>query len=234
MSNKNMSIVFCMCCNFYKCGIILQPVLANVFLHLHNKKVMSSLPKCIKMFYNLESIPHICFPLFLCVNTAQQYLSRWHEYVGYIRTLVFYACICTRIVYQLVFFAAWFSTLLCLATGLRQDYASSSASASRRSSTASLQSLRRGGTYSDQEFDTYSLEDEEDSMPQRRHRFTPSPLGSPRCLSPSTSNHGQEYSGRLGAPRTRTPRRSLQGPSAELLKFAKSEGRLDNITPYNM
>lgn len=123
---------------------------------------------------------------------------------------------------------------MCLATGLRQDYASSSASASRRSSTASLQSLRRGGTYSDQEFDTYSLEDEEDSMPQRRHRFTPSPLGSPRCLSPSTSNHGQEYSGRLGAPRTRTPRRSLQGPSAELLKFAKSEGRLDNITPYNM
>ncbi|XP_070819020.1 SLAIN motif-containing protein-like isoform X2 [Chaetodon trifascialis] len=110
---------------------------------------------------------------------------------------------------------------------LRQDYASSSASASRRSSTASLQSLRRGGTYSDQEFDSYSLEDEEDefcSMPQRRHRFTPSPLGSPRCLSPSTSNHGQEYSSRLGAPRTRTPRRSLQGPSAELLKFAKSEG----------
>uniref|UniRef100_A0A3B4TVN5 Zgc:66447 n=1 Tax=Seriola dumerili TaxID=41447 RepID=A0A3B4TVN5_SERDU len=110
---------------------------------------------------------------------------------------------------------------------LRQDYASSSASASRRSSTASLQSLRRGGTYSDQEFDSYSLEDEEDefcSMPQRRHRFTPSPLGSPRCLSPSISNHGQEYSSRLGAPRTRTPRRSLQGPSAELLKFAKSEG----------
>ncbi|KAM4732846.1 SLAIN motif-containing protein-like isoform 2-T3 [Anableps anableps] len=110
---------------------------------------------------------------------------------------------------------------------LRQDYASSSASASRRSSTTSLQSLRRGGTYSDQEFDTYSLEDEEDelsSAPQRRHRFTPSPLGSPRCLSPSTSNHGQDYSSRLGAPRTRAPRRSLQGPSAELLKFAKSEG----------
>ncbi|XP_047441060.1 SLAIN motif-containing protein-like isoform X3 [Mugil cephalus] len=110
---------------------------------------------------------------------------------------------------------------------LRQDYASSSASASRRSSTASLQSLRRGGTYSDQEFDSYSLEDEEDefcSVPQRRRHFTPSPLGSPRCLSPSTSNHGQEYSSRLGAPRTRAPRRSLQGPSAELLKFAKSEG----------
>ncbi|XP_044061533.1 SLAIN motif-containing protein-like isoform X2 [Siniperca chuatsi] len=117
---------------------------------------------------------------------------------------------------------------------LRQDYASSSASVSRRSSTASLQSLRRGGTYSDQEFDSYSLEDEEDdfcSIPQRRHRFTPSPLGSPRCLSPSTSNHGQEYSSRLGAPRTRTPRRSLQGPSAELLKFAKSEEELRHSMP---
>ncbi|KAM8848700.1 SLAIN motif-containing protein-like isoform 4-T4 [Synchiropus picturatus] len=110
---------------------------------------------------------------------------------------------------------------------LRQDYASSSASASRRSSTTSLQSLRRGGNYSDQEFDNCSLEDEEDefcSLPQRRQRFTPSPLGSPRCLSPSNSNHGQDYNGRLCAPRTRTPRRSLQGPSAELLKFAKSEG----------
>ncbi|XP_061581062.1 SLAIN motif-containing protein-like isoform X3 [Cololabis saira] len=117
---------------------------------------------------------------------------------------------------------------------LRQDYASSSASASRRSSTTSLQSLRRGGTYSDQEFDTYSLEDEEDefcSVPPRRHRFTPSPLGSPRCLSPSTSSHGQEYSSQLGAPRTRTPRRSLQGPSAELLKFAKSEEELRHSMP---
>uniref|UniRef100_A0A669BHM4 Zgc:66447 n=1 Tax=Oreochromis niloticus TaxID=8128 RepID=A0A669BHM4_ORENI len=116
---------------------------------------------------------------------------------------------------------------------LRQDCASSSASASRRSSTASLQSLRRGGTYSDQEFDTYSLEDEEDdfSMPQRRHRFTPSPLGSPRCLSPSTSNHGQEYSSQLRAPRTKAPRRSLQGPSAELLKFAKSEEELRHSMP---
>ncbi|XP_068449563.1 SLAIN motif-containing protein-like [Clinocottus analis] len=115
---------------------------------------------------------------------------------------------------------------------LRQDYACTSASASRRSSTASLQC--RGGTYSDQEFDSYSLEDEEDdfcSMPQRRHRFTPSPLGSPRCLSPSTSNHGQEYSSRLGAPRTRAPRRSLQGPSAELLKFAKSEEELRHSMP---
>uniref|UniRef100_A0A8B9L7X6 Zgc:66447 n=1 Tax=Astyanax mexicanus TaxID=7994 RepID=A0A8B9L7X6_ASTMX len=104
---------------------------------------------------------------------------------------------------------------------LRQDYASSSASASRRSSTASLQSLRRG-THSDQEFDTFSLEDGEDecsSLPQRLHRYSPSPRASPRCLSPSTL---AEYS-RLAAPRTRTPRRS-QGPGAELFKFAKSEG----------
>ncbi|XP_037531833.1 SLAIN motif-containing protein-like [Nematolebias whitei] len=117
---------------------------------------------------------------------------------------------------------------------LRQDCASSSASASRRSSTTSLHSLRRGGTYSDQEFDTYSLEDEEDELsaaPQRRHRFTPSPLGSPRCLSPSTSNHGQESSSRLAAPRARAPRRSLQGPSAELLKFAKSEEELRHSMP---
>lgn len=116
---------------------------------------------------------------------------------------------------------------------LRQDYASSSASASRRSSTASLQSLRRCGNYSDQEFDSYSLEDEDEfcSLPQRRHRFTPSPLGSPRCQSPSTSNHSQEYNARLGTSRTRTPRRSLQGPSAELIKFAKSEEELRHSMP---
>ncbi|XP_004073550.1 SLAIN motif-containing protein-like isoform X1 [Oryzias latipes] len=117
---------------------------------------------------------------------------------------------------------------------LRQDCASGSASASRRSSTTSQQSLRRGGTFSDQEFDTYSLEDDEDgfcSASQHRHRYTPSPLGSPRCLSPSTSNHGQEYSSRLAAPRSRTPRRSLQGPSTELLKFAKSEEELRHSMP---
>ncbi|KAL0176907.1 hypothetical protein M9458_029237, partial [Cirrhinus mrigala] len=79
------------------------------------------------------------------------------------------------------------------------DYASTSAS--RRSSSASLQSLRRG-TYSDQEFDTYSLEDEEDeccSLPQRLQRYSPSPHSSPRCLSPSTL---AEYN-RLAAPRPR-------------------------------
>ncbi|XP_064184352.1 SLAIN motif-containing protein-like isoform X1 [Anguilla rostrata] len=112
---------------------------------------------------------------------------------------------------------------------LRQDYASSSASVSRRSSSASLQSLRRG-TYSDQEFDTYSLEDEDDdccSLPQRLHRYSPSPLSSPRCQSPSAL---AEY-GRLSAQRARPPRRSLQGPGPELLKFAKSEEELRHSMP---
>ncbi|XP_056097974.1 SLAIN motif-containing protein-like isoform X2 [Rhinichthys klamathensis goyatoka] len=108
---------------------------------------------------------------------------------------------------------------------LRQDYASTSAS--RRSSSASLQSLRRG-TYSDQEFDSYSLEDEEDeccSLPQRLQRYSPSPHSSPRCLSPNTL---AEYS-RLAAPRPRMSRRSLQGPGS------KSEEELrhsmPNLTP---
>ncbi|XP_030648365.1 SLAIN motif-containing protein-like [Chanos chanos] len=112
---------------------------------------------------------------------------------------------------------------------LRQDYACSSASVSRRSSVASVQSLRRG-TYSDQEFDSYSLEDEEDgcsSLPQRLQRYSPSPHSSPRCQSPSTL---AEYS-RAGAPRTRVPRRSLQGPGPELLKFAKSEEELRHSMP---
>lgn len=127
-----------------------------------------------------------------------------------------------------------------MSLGLRQDYASSSATASRRSSSASLQSLRRagsgggggggGGAYSDQELDSYSLEDEEDAvgyypsgLGQRRPRCSPSPLGSPRCQSPSSPH---DY-GRMGGPlpRTHTPRRSLQGPSAELLKYARSEGK---------
>ncbi|XP_060783579.1 SLAIN motif-containing protein-like isoform X2 [Neoarius graeffei] len=102
---------------------------------------------------------------------------------------------------------------------LRQDYASSSASASRRSSAASLHSLRRG-TYSDQELDSYSLEDEEaDSMPfthlHRRH--SPSPGTSPRCPSPAGGTH--------------LPRRSLQGTAPELLKFTRSEEELRHSMP---
>ncbi|XP_058845231.1 SLAIN motif-containing protein-like isoform X2 [Acipenser ruthenus] len=112
---------------------------------------------------------------------------------------------------------------------LRQDYASSSASVSRRSSSASLHSLRRG-TYSDQEFDTYSLEDEEEdySLSYRsNYRYSPSPLSSPRCQSPSAM---AEYS-RATAPHARPPRRSLQGPVPELVKFAKNEDDMRRSMP---
>ncbi|XP_041111682.1 SLAIN motif-containing protein-like isoform X1 [Polyodon spathula] len=112
---------------------------------------------------------------------------------------------------------------------LRQDYASSSASVSRRSSSASLHSLRRG-TYSDQEFDTYSLEDEEEdcSLSYRsNYRYSPSPLSSPRCQSPSAM---AEYS-RATAPHARPPRRSLQGPAPELVRFAKNEDEMRRSMP---
>ncbi|NWY69691.1 SLAIL protein, partial [Erithacus rubecula] len=104
---------------------------------------------------------------------------------------------------------------------LRQDCASSSASASRRSSSASLHSLRRG-TYSDQELDSYSLEDEEECecSPALRgcHRYSPSPLSSPRCQSPSA---GAEL-GRAAAARLRAPQR---------LKCASSEEELRHSMP---
>ncbi|NXW47151.1 SLAIL protein, partial [Nyctiprogne leucopyga] len=109
---------------------------------------------------------------------------------------------------------------------LRQDCASSSASVSRRSSSASLHSLRRG-TYSDQEFDTYSLEDEDDcdcSLSYRSaHRYSPSPLSSPRCQSPSSS---ADYS-RSAASRIRPPRRAVQSPMQDRLKYASSEVVVD-------
>ncbi|XP_014111884.1 PREDICTED: SLAIN motif-containing protein-like isoform X2 [Pseudopodoces humilis] len=109
---------------------------------------------------------------------------------------------------------------------LRQDCASSSASVSRRSSSASLHSLRRG-TYSDQEFDTYSLEDEDDcecSVSLRSaQRYSPSPRGSPRCQSPS----GAE----LGRARLRAPRRALQSPGQQRLKYANSEEELRHSMP---
>ncbi|NWI60251.1 SLAIL protein, partial [Calyptomena viridis] len=113
---------------------------------------------------------------------------------------------------------------------LRQDCASSSASVSRRSSSASLHSLRRG-TYSDQEFDTYSLEDEEDcdcSLSYRStHRYSPSPLSSPRCQSPSSS---VDY-GRCSASRLRAPRRAVQGSVQERLKYTNSEEELRHSMP---
>ncbi|XP_061212659.1 SLAIN motif-containing protein-like isoform X2 [Neopsephotus bourkii] len=113
---------------------------------------------------------------------------------------------------------------------LRQDCASSSASVSRRSSSASLHSLRRG-TYSDQEFDTYSLEDEDDydcSLSYRSaHRYSPSPLSSPRCQSPSSS---ADYS-RPSTSRIRPPRRSVQSPMQDRLKYANSEEEMRHSMP---
>nr|XP_013054451.2 SLAIN motif-containing protein-like isoform X1 [Anser cygnoides]XP_047926698.1 SLAIN motif-containing protein-like isoform X1 [Anser cygnoides]XP_047926699.1 SLAIN motif-containing protein-like isoform X1 [Anser cygnoides]XP_047926700.1 SLAIN motif-containing protein-like isoform X1 [Anser cygnoides] len=113
---------------------------------------------------------------------------------------------------------------------LRQDCASSSASVSRRSSSASLHSLRRG-TYSDQEFDTYSLEDEDDydcSLSYRSaHRYSPSPLSSPRCQSPSSS---ADYS-RASTSRIRPPRRSVQSPMQDRLKYANSEEEMRHSMP---
>ncbi|XP_056215921.1 SLAIN motif-containing protein-like isoform X2 [Falco biarmicus] len=113
---------------------------------------------------------------------------------------------------------------------LRQDCASSSASVSRRSSSASLHSLRRG-TYSDQEFDTYSLEDEDDydcSLSYRSaHRYSPSPLSSPRCQSPSSS---ADY-GRSSTSRIRPPRRSVQSPMQDRLKYTNSEEEMRHSMP---
>ncbi|NXQ48481.1 SLAIL protein, partial [Catharus fuscescens] len=112
---------------------------------------------------------------------------------------------------------------------LRQDCASSSASVSRRSSSASLHSLRRG-TYSDQEFDSYSLEDEDEcdcSLSLRSaHRYSPSPLSSPRCQSPAA---GTELA--RAAARLRAPRRPGQGPAQERLKYANSEEELRHSMP---
>lgn len=113
---------------------------------------------------------------------------------------------------------------------LRQDYASSSASVSRRSSSASLNSLRRG-TFSDQEFDTYSLEDEDDcdcSLSYRStHRYSPSPLSSPRCQSPSASGD----SIRATASRIRPPRRSIQNHMQDRMKYASCEDDLRHSMP---
>ncbi|XP_068107000.1 SLAIN motif-containing protein-like isoform X2 [Hyperolius riggenbachi] len=113
---------------------------------------------------------------------------------------------------------------------LRQDYASSSASVSRRSSSASLHSLRRG-TFSDQEFDTYSLEDEDDydcSLSYRSsHRYSPSPLSSPRCQSPSAVGE----SSRSSSSRIRPPRRSMQNHTQDRMKHPSYEDDLRHSMP---